>query len=146
MALLNEIKQSPNIPTDILGRIEEAKEIAVRKFENKLDLIDDARVEAQFIDKFDDQNVEDLVTLEEFKSRMKVGTDALKSVEDAHARSIEAFKKTFTDADSGRQAEDFSRLSKEMLNNPTPKTFKLIAELETKERDEPPKKNKFNKK
>ncbi|MEK7481251.1 MAG: DUF5667 domain-containing protein, partial [Patescibacteria group bacterium] len=139
MSLLEQIKQAPGIPSDILGKIEEAKEITVKKFEKKLKTFEDTRVQTQFLDKLDSDDVDGLVVLDEFKSRMEQEGDVFKKVEDTQARSIEQFKKAFTDTDSQAQAERFRELSREMLANPTPKTFRLMTVLEGEVRADPSK-------
>ncbi|MFH1866677.1 MAG: DUF5667 domain-containing protein [Patescibacteria group bacterium] len=137
VGLLNEIKFSSNIPADILAKIEEAKEIAVRKFENKLKLIEDQTVEERFFRNFSNDDVGDLVAMEDFKNRMKKGTEGARLMGERHDQSIEAFKKTFTDLDSQLQADKFQKLSQEMLINPSPKTFKLLQTLEDGVRSDP---------
>ena len=140
LSLLNDIKASPNIPTDLLSKLEEAKEIAVRKFEDKLKAMDDPRLEQRFLDRFDTTSVDDMVSLQEFKSRMKTGSDELKKMEVVQEKSLAEFKKTFTDSTSQNQAEQFQRLSRELLTNPTPKTFALVAALEREVTADPSKK------
>ncbi|MBI2050808.1 MAG: hypothetical protein HYT31_03295 [Parcubacteria group bacterium] len=130
LGILEEIKRSSGISDDILAKIEEAKEIAVRKFEDKLSLIDDPEVSDRFFRSFDTDDVADLVVLDEFKNRMSADSEEFKLVEGVHSRSVDAFKQRFKDAESQDQAARFQKLSDDFLNNPSPKTFKLIASLE----------------
>jgi hypothetical protein len=139
VSLLDEIKQSTSIPDDLLAKIEEAKEIAVRRFEDKLSVLDDVQVEERFFRKFDTDEVGDLIALEEFKNRMSAGSDELRTMQGVHDRSIQEFKRKFKDTDSQAQAERFQKLSDQFLNNPSAKTFKLIAALEEDVRSDPAK-------
>lgn len=130
MKLLEEIKQTTNIPPEVLAKIEEAKEITVRKFELKLQLIDDADVRHQFIENLPSDSVADIVAIEDIKSRMR-GEGANKDFFDEfHAGALQGFRDRFTDVDSENQAALFEKLSLEMARNPSPKTFKLVRELE----------------
>ena len=138
--LLDEIKQTADIPSDVLDKIEAAKEICVKRFESKLALIDNQGVRDQFLISFTAADkVSDLVTLEEFRNRMKAGTEELKQVEAEHDKAVEAFKLKFTDAQSRDQAELFRKLTQEMIQNPSPKVFKLVRELESEVRSDPQK-------
>lgn len=128
--LLEDIRKSGDIPTDILDKIEEAKEIVVGRFEEKLSLIENREFEDRFVIDFDDQKVDDLIMMEEFKRRMKPDSKELKRIEEEHKESLDGFKRKFTDTQSQEQAKLFEKLSKEMATNPTPKTFKLLRELE----------------
>jgi hypothetical protein len=130
VALLDELKQSTGIPADILEKLEEAKEIAVRKFEQRLDFIDDFEVEQRYFDRFNSDGVDGLIAMEEFSNRMSVDSEIGQRMAQAHDESVDAFKKLFTDVDSQFQAERFQQLTEEMLNNPNPKTFKLLQQLE----------------
>ena len=132
--LLEEIKQSADIPADVLDKIESAKEIAARKLKEKLDVIEDERVRQQVLDGFATDDVNDLVVLEDMKRRLRVP-----ELDETHDAAVAAFKKKFTDGDSQKQADLFRKLSKEMLENPTPKTFKLMQELEDEVRSDPAK-------
>lgn len=138
--LLDEIKQTADIPSDVLDKIETAKEICVKRFEHKLALIDDQGVQTQFLSDFTATGkIDELVTLEEFRNRMKAGTEELKLIEDEHNKSIETFKANFSDVKSQDQAELFRKLSQEMTQNPSPKVFKLVRELEAEVRSDPQK-------
>lgn len=130
LALLDQIKQAPGVPTDVLSKVEEAKEIAVKKFERKLKLMTDRRAEGQMLDRLTSDNVDDLVVLEELESRMSQDVEEFKQVEDVRAKSLEQFKESFSGADSEQKAGRFQALSRAMLTRPTPKTVKLIAVLE----------------
>ncbi len=140
--LLDEIKKSSGIPADVLDILEEAKEIAVRRFEEKLSLVEDDVVQASLISGLsveDDSDIDDLIVLEDFKNRMKVGEKQKELMDEMHNRSIDAFKRKFTDTESADQAELFRKLSQQMLDNPSPKTFKLMQTLEDEVRSDPSK-------
>lgn len=130
VTLLDELKQSQGIPVDILEKLEEAKEIAVRKFEEKLEFIDDFAVSQRYFDRFDTTGVDGLIAMEEFKNRMSAESKIGARMEQAHTQSVDAFKKMFNDVDSQYQAERFQMLTTEMMANPNPKTFKLLMQLE----------------
>jgi len=129
LALLNDIKASPTVPTDILSKLEEAKEIVARKFEKKLQTVEDPRVQQQILDRLNSIDVADLVALDELKSRMKAGSEELRQMTEAHQKSVEEFKKAFTEAAANGETAQYQRLSRELLNNPTPKTFSLVVVL-----------------
>ena len=138
--LLEEIKQTADIPSDVLDKIEAVKEIAVKRFENKLTLIQDQGVRSQFLSDFTATGkVNDLVVLEEFRNRMQADTDVAKQVAVEHDKAIDGFKAKFTDTQSQDQAELFRKLSQEMTQNPSPKVFKLVRELEVEVRSDPQK-------
>jgi len=139
LSLLDQIKQSTGLPPDVLASIEQAKEIAVRKFEDKLRYIDDYRVEQRYFKRFENGSVDDLVVLEELKNRMRAESEELRRMEELHTASVADFKSAFTDAQSQDQADLFQRLSREMENNPSPKTFRLLQELEDAVRSDPTK-------
>jgi len=129
LGLLNDIKASPTVPTDILSKLEEAKEIVARKFEKKLQTVEDPRVKQQILDRFNSIDVADLVALDELKSRMKAGSEELRQMTEAHQKSMDEFKKTFTEAAANGETAQYQRLSRELLNNPTPKTFSIVVVL-----------------
>ncbi len=132
--LLEEIKQGADIPADILDKIESAKEIAAKKLKEKLDLIESEKVRRQVLEGFGTDDVDDLVVLEDMKRRLRVP-----ELDETHDAAVAAFKKKFTDIDSQEQADLFKKLSREMLENPTPKTFRLMQELEDEVRSDPAK-------
>jgi len=138
--LLDELKQSTGIPADIMAKLEEAKEIAVRKFEQRLEFIDDVAVGQRYFDKFDSTKVGDLVAMEDFRNRMTADSEAAKKMQQAHTDSVNAFKKIFIDVDSKSQTERFQKLTEEMTKNPNPKTFGLLKQLEAEVRSDPAKK------
>lgn len=139
LSLLDQIKQSAGIPPDMLASIEQVKEIAVRNFETKLRFINDDRVEARYFKRFKNGSVDDLVVLEELKNRMRAESEELRQMEELHEVSIADFKSAFTDAQSQDQAALFQKLSREMERNPSPKTFRLLQELEGEVRADPTK-------
>lgn len=136
LALLDQIKQSPGVPTDILGKVEEAKELVVKKFEKKLRVIQDPRVEAQLLDKLASDDVDNLVMLEEMKSRMSKDTEEFKQIEEARAESEGQFVASFAVADEAGKAEQFQKISRSMLSGSSPKKVKLIAVLEAEVGDD----------
>ncbi|MBU2576010.1 hypothetical protein KKF64_02895, partial [Patescibacteria group bacterium] len=140
ITLLDELKQSTGIPADILAKLEEAKEIAVRKFEKRLDYIDDFAIEQRYFDRFDSTQVDGLIAMEEFKNRMSKDSKSGQRMAQAHDESVGVFKKMFTDVDSQYQAEKFQMLTEEMMRNPSPKTFKLLQQLEEEVMADPQKK------
>lgn len=139
LGLLEEIKRSSGISDDVLAKIEEAKEITIRKFGEKLSLTRDGEVRERFFRSFDTDDISDLIALEEFKNRMTADSAEFKETEEVYNRSFDAFKARFRDAESEDQAARFEKLSGELLANPSPKTFKLIASLETEVRADPAK-------
>ena len=140
VTLLDELKQSTGIPADILAKLEEAKEIAVRKFEEKLNYIDDASVEQRYFDRFNATDVNGLIAMEEFRNRMSMDSEIGQRMEQSRTQSVDVFKKMFKDVDSQYQAERFQTLQDEMMMNPNPKTFKLLQELGKEVMSDPTKK------
>lgn len=136
LALLDQIKQSPGVPTDILSKVEEAKELAVKKFEKKLRVIQDPRVEAQLLDKLASDDVDNLIVLEEMKSRMSKDTEEFNQIEEARAESEGQFITSFSVADEAGKAEQFQKISRSMLSGSSPKKVKLIAVLEAEVGDD----------
>ncbi len=139
MGLLEEIKQSTNIPPEILGAIEEAKEIVARKFVQKLEIIEDEDVQASLVKQFDAHDLDDLIALEELRNRMGDQSKGRAFVEEYHDASVAEFKSAFSDVESQNQAALFEKLSRDAQENPNPKTFKLLRELEQEVRSDPTK-------
>jgi len=139
LSLLDELKLSTGIPSDVLAKLEEAKEIAVRKFEEKLTYINDASVEGMYFRKFNTDDSNDMIAMQEFKNRMTKGSDAANLMAQAQEKSMQEFKKKFTDSTSQDQAARFQKLSEEMLKNPNPKTMKLLNDLEKEVTQDPEK-------
>lgn len=139
LGLLEEIKQSPTLPDDVLEKIEKTKEIIVHRFEDKLKAVDNPEIKDRFLSSLRAGDVSDLIALEEFKNRMHQDSEELRLIEQEHQRSAQEFKKKFKDAKSQEQVALFEKLSKEMAENPSPKTFKLLHELEEEVRQDPEK-------
>ena len=139
LSLLEELKYVPGIPEDMLLALEEAKEITVRNLEEKLDLIDDRRVEERFFNGLDPYDVDDLVVLDEMRNRFNKDSDHIQYIDDKREEHVELFKKAFSDVESQLQADLFNELSEEMLTNPSPKTMRLLKELEDEVMQDPTK-------
>ncbi|MBI2990386.1 MAG: hypothetical protein HYY51_04370 [Candidatus Magasanikbacteria bacterium] len=137
--LLEDIKQRADIPVDILDKIEEAKEIVADRFERKLSLINDQELQRRFVSDSDSSNFGDLEALDELRYRMDQDGEEVKLVENGHEEALLAFRQNFTDAKSRDQAELFRKLSRESIERPTAKTFKLLRELEEEVRSDPTK-------
>ena len=138
-SLLDEIKNSPTLPSDVLAKIEKVKEIVVQRFENKMQRVSAPDIKQKFLNGFNTNDAVGLIALEEFKNRMNQDTEEFRLIEQEHEKSAKAFREKFSDAKSQEQVKLFEKLSKEMLENPSPKTFKLLNELEQEVRQDPEK-------
>ena len=136
MSILEHIKQNAEIPLDMIDAIEEAKEIAVRNFEEKLEL---ESIRETFFENFDREDVNDLHVMSDIRSRMDSEREEFRIMEEYEKQSLDAFVSEFKDSESQDQAERFRKLSEEMTKNPTPKTFRLLQELEEEVKSDPTK-------
>ncbi len=132
------------LPPEILEKIETAKDIAVRRFQDKIESFEDdefrARAQKRAMARFDQEEADlsHLRVVEEFRQRVKFEDQKLqKEIEAEHEASIERFKEAFPDAQN--DAERFRELSAQMANNPDPTTFRLLQELEEKVKSDPAK-------
>ncbi|TSC96358.1 MAG: hypothetical protein Athens101410_72 [Parcubacteria group bacterium Athens1014_10] len=141
LSVFEDLKQLPNIPQDILKKIEEVKEFAVKRFEEKAIKFKQPEVQEKFFEDLKGDSLDDIMVLEELKAKITAKQESLKKkVEQKNIEGMEKFKKKFTDAQSQEQAKQFEKLVKEMTANPNPKTLKLISELETQVAQDPEKK------
>ncbi len=141
LSIFEQLKQMPNIPQDMLEKIEEVKEFAVHKFEKKIEKFKRPEIKDKFFEKLTGDDLDDIMVLEELKAKISAKQEELKKkIEQEHLEGVQEFKKKFTDVKSQDQAIRFEKLVKEMTNNPNPKTFKLIHELELEVAQDPDKK------
>lgn len=138
-SLLDEIKNSPTLPDDVLAKIEKVKEIVVERFENKMQRVNAPDIKQKFLNGFNADNANGLIALEEFKNRMKQDTDEFRLIEQEHKKSSQAFRENFGDAESQEQVQLFEKLTKEIMENPSPKVFQLLNDLEQEVRQDPEK-------
>ncbi len=140
LGVLQEVKQTADIPTDVLERVEAAKETLVRRFEERLALIETPELQARFVANLGGGDVQNYIDLEEFRSRLgDEESAAYQAVEAAHTRALAAFQTTFSDTESQEQAKAFQELSFQMRERPSPKTFQLLRELEAQVLEDPAK-------
>ncbi len=131
LSIFENLKQMPNIPQDMLQKIEEVKEFAVKRFENKVAKFEKPEVQEKFFEGLEGDSLDDIMVLEELKAKITAKQESLKKkIEQRHTEGVAEFKKKFTDATSQGQAQRFEKLVKEMTENPNPKTLNLINELE----------------
>jgi len=140
LSIFEELKQLPNIPQDLLERIEGIKEFAVNRFEEKIEKFDKSEVKDRFFEKLTGDDLDDIMVLEELKAKISAKQSELRArVEQEHMEGLSEFKSQFTDVQSQDQATRFERLVKEMTTNPNPKTFRLLNELEMEVAQDPDK-------
>ncbi|MFC1700960.1 DUF5667 domain-containing protein [Patescibacteria group bacterium] len=131
LSIFEKIKQLPNVPQDILEKIEEVKEFTVKRFEDKIERFEDPKVKDQFFENLNGNDLDDILALEELKSKITAKQKEIKNrIDKEYTEGVIEFKKQFTDAQSKTQANRFERMIKEMTSNPNPKIMKLINELE----------------
>lgn len=138
-ALLDDIKNTADVPSDVIDKIEEWKELTVRRFERRLESMSDQSFNAPLIERSFANGVQGVIALEEFRNRLTQGSEAAQEIASAHDKAVTAFKERFTDAASQDQADLFSNLSLEMRQKPSPKTFALLRELEQAVQSDPEK-------
>lgn len=141
LSIFENLKKLPDIPQDMLKKIEEVKDFAVKRFEEKVAKFEKPENQEQFFKNLKGDNLDDLMVLEELKSKITAKQEEIKKkVDQKHTEGIAEFKKQFTDVQSQDQAQRFEKLVKEMTENPNPKTLKLIQELEAEVGQDPTKK------
>ncbi len=146
LEIFDRLKQLEGIPPEIAGQIEVAKDIAARRFEQRLEQFNDfegdfrVRAQERVFARFSEgrPDISKLRVMEEIRQRVTVEDENLKKdIEQRREAAIEKFKQEFPDAD--QDAEAFRKLSAQMAQNPDPTTFRLIQELEERVKADPKK-------
>lgn len=145
LEIFDRIKNLPNVPLEILQKMETAKDLAAQRFQTKLENFDEkfdeefrARAMERAFARFKQggPDMDKLRVIEDM--RMRVGPSAEKMQQEMVARrneAIEKFQEAFPDA--GGDVEQFRELSEKMSQNPDSITFRLIKELEEKVKLDP---------
>ncbi len=143
LEIFDHLKQFDNLPQEIIEKLEEAKDIAARRFQERIESFEDKGRRARAFSGFqnignDDGSVDKLRAMDDLHQRIQFDDEELqqKFVQQQEA-SIQQFTDAFPDATA--DAERFRELSKKMAENPDPTTFRLIQELEAKVKSDPAK-------
>ncbi len=148
MEIFDRLKQFDDVPDDIREKLEQAKDIAARRFQNKFESFEEdgfdqgfrKRMQQRAFDHIreNDGDVIKVRVMEEMRNRVQFDDTELQAeMEKQHEASIDKFKAAFPDANE--DAEEFRRLSKKMAENPDPTTFRLLQQLEEKVLSDPSK-------
>ncbi len=147
MEIFDELKHFDELPEDVRKKMEVAKDIAARRFQGRLDHLEDRgfaegfrqRAHERMFRRFKGEaDVKKLRVIEELKQR--VDHEGIREVVDEHhEEAVAKFKEAFTDDKSSTQVARFEELSKKMAENPDPTTFRLLQELENEVKSDPKK-------
>ncbi|MFA4830852.1 MAG: DUF5667 domain-containing protein [Patescibacteria group bacterium] len=151
LEIFDKLKQLEDAPLELLEKAEMAKDIAARRFQNKLEQAEESsfdegfrqRMKERMFSRFEEggPDVSKLRALEEIRQRVKTEDEDLKmEIEERQKEAVGKFRETFTDLGSQEMANKFEELSKKMAANPDPTTFRLLADLEKEAALDPSKK------
>lgn len=154
MQMLDVMKKLDGMPPEIRAQVEAAKDVMVNRLSDRYTYYDEKFQEAGVKDEFRSRifgryakefqkgppDAEQLRVIQEIDDRILAKNVEMKAdIEKHRDAGVEAFKAAFTDEESSAQAERYRELSKKLLENPDPTTFRLIHEMEESVRQDPKK-------
>lgn len=150
LEIFDDLGNAPDLPPEIMGKMEAAKDIAARRWQNKMEQADEKsgggefgqRARERYLSSFNGEtaDVEKLRVMEEIRKRVKFDDANLnQEIEKQREKGIEKFKEQFNRPDDKALADEFGKLSKLMAEKPDPTTFQLMAALEEKVNADPKK-------
>lgn len=140
--LFDQLKLLDDIPPEILQKIEEVKEFAVKKFEDKMSNFQGVGVLDSYMKHLSGDDFEDIVSADQLASRVvfENNPEIKQRMDEFRNKSIQEFTKKFTDPESQAQVEKFQELEQIMEKNPgDPKVIKMMQELEAQIKSDPKK-------
>lgn len=138
LQMFEQMKQFEGLPQEIQEQIEAAKDIAANRFQQELQGGSQEFRNQAFARFRIDVDPNKLRVMSEIRQRVHVGDAAIEAeIKEHESKSIDAFVSQFPDAES--DAAQFKKLSEEMASNPSPNTFRILQELETKVKADPKK-------
>ena len=142
LSFLDDLKLLDDIPPEILKKIEEIKEFAITKFEEKMSHFESPDVLDSYMGHLSGENFNDMVLAEQFASRVMFedNPEIRQRMDDIRDKSIEEFTARFTDSESQAQIAKFQELERILEERPgDPKVMKMMQELEAQVRSDPTK-------
>lgn len=150
MEIFDDLKQFRGTPTEVIQKIEAAKDIAAKRFQEEIEALETdvedpelrEKMRTHMLASFEQHqpDVKKLRAIEEIQKRAVIKSEEVKAEIKKHQDDgIEKFKASFPDSDSADQVARFQELSRQMAENPDPTTFRLIQELEEKVKSDPKK-------
>ncbi|OGH71365.1 MAG: hypothetical protein A3G00_03755 [Candidatus Magasanikbacteria bacterium RIFCSPLOWO2_12_FULL_43_12] len=150
MEIFDQLENASDLPPEIIEKIEAAKDIAARRWQEKIERVDEKfggaefgqRARGRYLPSFNEGEVDvgQLRVMEEIRKRVKFDDVGLnQEIEKQREKGIEKFKERFNQPDDQALADEFGRLSKQMAERPDPTTFQLISALEEKVKADPQK-------
>lgn len=151
LEVFDRVKNLSDVPPELAQRMELAKDVTAKRFQERLDSFDQ---------EFDDEAIRDgfrsrafarfeqvkagdigkLRVLDDIRQRVEFDNEKIKEqFEKKRGEAVDQFRATFPDDESQAQAEQFRALSKQVSENPDPATFRLLKELEEKVKSDPKK-------
>ncbi len=150
MEIFDDLKQFRGTPTEVLDKIEAAKDIAAKRFQEEIESLETEvqdpelreKIRAHMLASFEqhEPDVKKLRAVEEIQKRAVIKSEEVKAEIKKHQEAgIEKFKASFPDSNSQEEVARFQELSRQMAENPDPTTFRLLQELEEKVKADPKK-------
>ncbi|MBL7045155.1 MAG: hypothetical protein ISR98_00965, partial [Parcubacteria group bacterium] len=142
LSFLDDLKSLEGISPEILQKIEEVKEFAISKFEDKMSHFDRTDVFDSYMGHLSGEDFNDMVIAEQFASRalFEDNPEIKERMDDIRDRSVDEFTARFTDPDSQAQVTKFQELERILEERPgDPKVMKMMQELEDQVRNDPDK-------
>lgn len=142
LSFLDDLKLLEDVPPEILKKIEEVKEFAISKFEDKMSHFDRTDVFDSYMGHLSGDNFNDMVIAEQFASRASFenNPEIKEKMDEIRDNSVEEFTNRFTDSDSQAQVAKFQELERILEERPgDPKVMKMMQELEMQVRQDPDK-------
>lgn len=150
MEIFDQLENAPELPPEIMDKMETAKDITARKFQNQVE---------QTSQKFDDNaqarpalgryfssvdlgepDVDKLRVMEEIRKRVKFDDANLnQEMDNQRSKMIDNFQGQFNQTDGQGVSEEFTRFSEQMAQRPDPTTFQLMNAFEDKMKADPKK-------
>lgn len=157
LEIFESIKNSPNATSVIINNIEQVKEISSQKFKDRLESYGNDYGDGDLAQRFRDRafnqfkteqgvDIGKLRAFDEIKNRVnfegKLGEEISKQREesvDAFINEINKVKgeNSVAAGELTGAANEFRRLSREIVENPNPAAFRLLQELEKKVKSDP---------
>jgi len=150
MELFDRLEQEEDLPEDIRERMETAKDIAARRFQERIEGVGEQYGE-EYQDRFRERTLQRFTTenpdlgqlraVQEIRERVEFKDEEIRrEVEIAEEESVRQFAAQFTDTESQDQVSRYQELSRQMQENPDPTTFRLLQALEEEVKSDPSKK------
>ncbi|MBI4992879.1 MAG: hypothetical protein HZC26_01945 [Candidatus Magasanikbacteria bacterium] len=150
MEVFDQLENAPELPPEIMGKMETVKDMAARKFQNQVEQAnqkfdDNAQARPALGRYFSDialgaPDVDKLRVMEEMRKRVKFDDANLnQEMDNQRSKMIDNFQGQFNQPDGQGVSEEFTRFSEQMAQRPDPTTFQLMNAFEDKMKTDPKK-------